>query len=322
MSTIKIPAAQAYPNQDQPRKKFDPLYIHELAISFILHGQRQAATVVERPKLTGELFMIVAGECRWRGVVMANEILAAWRADFDLFQREAPVGFDWKKLPASIPYKVEVEDLTDEQIAEIALIENVTRRDLSPIEEANGYAKLLIDRTEENLAARIGKPVNHIRRRLRLLTLADEIQSYVDSGQMSVSHAEALVLVSEPKHQIAILGKWIKEGLTVDQVRALGEAYNAKAADTTTIALFDQAAFKPTAAQRRAQRKLDELLGTCGKLLKGCTDEATLELIPTLRGLTGRDLEKVRLIIKGLCKIEHALRVGQSVKSVAGRKRA
>lgn len=271
--------------------------------------------------------LIVAGECRWHGVNLANRILAAWRADNAVFQSgaegipAAPAGMDWSKLPKAIPYKVEVDELTDEEIAEIALIENVTRRDLSPVEEAMAYRDLLATRTEEDVASKTGKTAYHIRRRIRLLSLDPEVLEYVDNGQLSPSHAEALCRLANPKDQLPVLRRWIKEGLTLDQVNALVEARNAKAQDSSTISLFDQAAYKPTAAQRRAQKKLDELLDACGKLLKGATDPKTLQLIPTLRGLTGRDLEKVRLVIQGLRQVEKALAVQQEIKRTR-RKRA
>ena len=178
------------PNPSQPRRNFDETALDELAQSLKERGIVQP--IVVRPSATPERFEIVAGERRWR---------AAQRAGLET-------------LPAL------VRVLDDQQVLEIAIIENIQREGLNPIEEARGFRQL-IDRfghTQEMVATALGKSRSHIANLLRLLSLPDSVQDQVMSGILSAGHARALVTAENPR---ALAEKIITEGLSVRQAEAL-----------------------------------------------------------------------------------------------------
>ncbi|MEB3270014.1 MAG: ParB/RepB/Spo0J family partition protein, partial [Leptolyngbya sp.] len=178
------------PNPSQPRRKFDETALEELAQSLKERGIVQP--IVVRPAAAPERFEIVAGERRWR---------AAQRAGLET-------------LPAL------VRVLDDQQVLEIAIIENIQREGLNPIEEARGFRQL-IDRfghTQEMVATALGKSRSHIANLLRLLSLPDSVQDQVMSGILSAGHARALVTAENPR---ALAEKIITEGLSVRQAEAL-----------------------------------------------------------------------------------------------------
>lgn len=166
-----VPIEFVSPNPDQPRRRFDEAAIDGLVDSIREKGVIQPILVRPHPE-DPNLYQIVAGERRWR---------AAQRAKL----HEVPVT---------------IKELSDRDTLEIALIENIHREDLTPLEEAEGYQNLITayGHTQEALANAVGKSRSHIANMLRLLTLPDEVQSMVDDGLISAGHARALIGSSDP----------------------------------------------------------------------------------------------------------------------------
>lgn len=161
-----VPIERVQPNPDQPRRTFAEDALEELAGSIAEKGIIQPLIVRQSPS-DPDMFEIVAGERRWR---------AAQRAKL----HEIPVL---------------LRDYDDTEVLEIAIIENIQRADLNPVDEAAGY-KQLMDRfghTQDKLASALGKSRSHIANLLRLLSLPEEVQTYLVSGQLSAGHARALV---------------------------------------------------------------------------------------------------------------------------------
>lgn len=179
------------PNPHQPRRHFDDEALAELADSIREKGLIQPILVRPRPDSAGR-YEIVAGERRWR---------AAQRAGL----HEVPVV---------------VRELGDAEALELALIENVQRTDLNPIEEAAGYAGLLeqFGHRQEDLARLIGKSRSHIANSLRLLTLPESVRARVVAGSLTAGHARALVGSPDPERLAEIV---VEKGLTVRQTEDL-----------------------------------------------------------------------------------------------------
>ena len=188
-----VPVEKIYPNPNQPRKSFQEEKLIELANSIKTKGLVQPL-IVRKKKGTKESFEIVAGERRWR---------AAQRAQIH-------------ELP------VIVKDFSDIEVLEIAIIENVQRADLNPVEEALGYKNLMdnFDHTQEGLSKEIGKSRSHIANLLRLLTLPKEVQNLLISGQLTAGHARALVTSENP---VALAKQIISLGLSVRDAERLAK---------------------------------------------------------------------------------------------------
>ena len=178
-------------NIDQPRKSFDNEKIAELAESIKNHGIIQPLILKEN----GGGYIIVAGERRWRAAKM--------------------VGL--KEVPAI------VMDLTEKQVLEISLIENIQRQDLNPIEEALAYKKLLsdFDLTQEELSKRIGKSRAAITNTIRLINLDSRVQQYVIDGIISEGHGRALLSLEDGELQYIYSQKVIDEKLSVRELEKL-----------------------------------------------------------------------------------------------------
>lgn len=184
----RLPVEKLVPNPDQPRRHFDDTALAELAASIKEKGVIQPLIV----RAKGEMFEIVAGERRWR---------AAQRAQV----HDVPVV---------------IRDFTDTEVLEIAIIENIQRADLNPVEEAAGY-RALMDRfghTQEKLAEAMGKSRSHIANLMRLLSLPDDVQGMVRDGRLSAGHARALITTDNAS---ALARKVVTEGLSVRQTEAL-----------------------------------------------------------------------------------------------------
>ena len=186
-----VPVEKIYPNPNQPRKTFQEEKLIELANSIKTKGIVKPL-IVRKKKGTKESFEIVAGERRWR---------AAQRAQIH-------------ELP------VIVKEFSDIEVLEIAIIENVQRADLNPIEEAIGYKSLMdnFDHTQEGLSKEIGKSRSHIANLLRLLNLPTEVQEFLISGQLTSGHARALVTCENP---LTLAKKIISLGLSVRDAKRL-----------------------------------------------------------------------------------------------------
>lgn len=184
----EVPLEELRPNPYQPRKHFDPEALQELVSSIKEHGIVQP--IVVRKSIRG--YEIVAGERRFRAA------------------KEAGLS----KVP------VVVREFSDDRMMEIALIENLQREDLNPLEVAMAYQKLMthFSLTQEELAARVGKSRPHVTNFLRLLQLPPEIQEDVSRGTLSMGHARALLGLKDRDLQKKLAEKVKKEGASVRQL--------------------------------------------------------------------------------------------------------
>jgi ParB family chromosome partitioning protein len=172
-------------NPNQPRKNFDPTALNELAQSIKLYGIIQPILVTRR----GDRYMIVAGERRFRASKLAEK----------------------KTIPAI------VKDFTESQVKEIALLENIQRQDLNPIETARAMKELMesYNWTQEALADRLGKSRPGVANTLRLLTLCPEVIDLIEKGKLSAGHARSLVVVTNPEIQLKLANQVVNSKLTV-----------------------------------------------------------------------------------------------------------
>ncbi|MGB0496710.1 MAG: ParB/RepB/Spo0J family partition protein [Rubricella sp.] len=190
----QIPIEKIAPNPDQPRRHFAEAELDELASSIRERGVLQPLILRPDPSGAGR-FQIVAGERRWR---------AAQKAKLH-------------ELPAI------VRELDDATVLEIAIIENIQRADLNPVEEARAFRQLMekFGHTQEKLAEGLGKSRSHIANLLRLLTLPDSVLDHITAGRLTAGHARALVTSPEPEALARIV---IDKGLSVRQTEALAKA--------------------------------------------------------------------------------------------------
>ncbi|MEM7291056.1 MAG: ParB/RepB/Spo0J family partition protein [Pseudomonadota bacterium] len=188
-----LPIESVEPNPDQPRRDFDDDALRDLAASIREKGIIQPIIVRTSPR-NSQRFEIVAGERRWRAAQMAQ-------------LHEVPVL---------------VREFDDTEVVEIAIIENIQRADLNPIEEAAGYSLLMdsFGHTQEKLASSLGKSRSHIANLMRLLTLPAGVQAFLRDGSLSAGHARALVTSDDP---LSLAKKVIKEGLSVRQIENLAK---------------------------------------------------------------------------------------------------
>ena len=176
------------PNPDQPRKLFDPEKLEELTASIRQHGVMQPLVVVEREGG----YMIAAGERRWRAAQAAG----------------------LKEVPAL------VRQLDPRELAELSLIENLQREDLTGLEEAQAFSDLMNGHgyTQEALAERLGKSRSHVANTLRLLNLAPHEKKLLEQGKFSPGHARAILSLEENSpERVLLVSAVIKQGLSVRQ---------------------------------------------------------------------------------------------------------
>lgn len=187
-----LPIYKVEPNPDQPRKDFDPEELENLAESIRVHGLIQPLTVREMPS---GYYQIIAGERRWRAARLAK-------------LSEVPVV---------------VIDADDRKAMELALIENLQRQDLNPVEEALGYKSLMEDYglTQEEAATRVGKSRPAVANALRLLSLNPEVLELVRSGSLTAGHARAIASLKSEKKQLDAAKKVIALSLSVRQTETL-----------------------------------------------------------------------------------------------------
>jgi len=192
---VQLKINEIEPNKNQPRKDFDEEKLRQLAESIKHHGVVQPVIV----KKSGDAYNIVAGERRWRAARIA--------------------GLD--TIPAI------VGDYDDRQVMEIALIENLQREDLNPIEESEAYEKLINEfkLTQEDLAGIIGKSRPYIANALRLNKLEDEIKDFVRNNLLSGGHARALLALENKNDRLKLANEIIKKGLSVRETEFLVKNY-------------------------------------------------------------------------------------------------
>lgn len=228
---VELKIALVEPNREQPRKQFDEEKLQVLSESIRTHGVIQPILVKEREK---GYYMIIAGERRWRAAKMAG----------------------LKTIPAVI------KNLEEQKIMEVALVENLQREDLNPIDTANGYRFLAekFNLTQEEISARVGKSRSAIANTLRLLTLPEFVQDKLFDGTLSEGHARSLIGLSQ-KDALAVAEKIIAEGLSV---RAT-EAMIRRLKNPTT----KKEPLKKSIHHRAVEKDLAKKLGTKVQLLPG-----------------------------------------------------
>lgn len=190
-----LPLNQIEPNKGQPRKVFDQTAMEELTESIRRHGVVTPITV--RRQENGR-YQIIAGERRWR----------------------AARGAGLEEIPAM------VLDVTDEQVMELALIENLQRQDLNPIEEAEGYDALQknFGMTQDRIAERVGRSRSAVANALRLLALDEKVRQMVAEGRLSSGHARAVLSIQDEKLRAEAAEKMVK--LSVRQAEGLARRLN------------------------------------------------------------------------------------------------
>lgn len=189
---LTVPISQVENCSSQPRKAFDPEALEELAESIRQHGILQPLTV---RRLQSGYYQIIAGERRWRAARLAGL--------------------------SDVP--VVIIEADDKKAMELALIENLQRADLNPIEEALGYQELMgtYEMTQEQAAARVGKSRPAVANALRLLSLSPAVLELVKDGALSAGHARALLPVKDEAQQLSLAQKVMALGLSVRQTEAL-----------------------------------------------------------------------------------------------------
>lgn len=176
------------PNPEQPRTRFTDTKLQELAQSIRINGVVQP--IVVRP--FGGRYQIVAGERRWRASQIAK----------------------LRRIPAFI------REVSDEKLLELALVENIQRQELNPIEEANAYRKLIenIGLTQDQIAERVGKDRTIVTTSLRLLRLSDDIQRSIEEGVLTAGHGRALLTTDDPKVRREVANYAIDSGWSVRDI--------------------------------------------------------------------------------------------------------
>ena len=201
--SVSLPISQVEPGLNQPRKRFDPDSLSELADSIRIHGVIQPLTV---RRLSSGYYQIIAGERRWR---------AAKEAGLD-------------EIPAVI---IEADD---RKVMELGLIENLQREDLNPAEEARGYQTLMAEYglTQEQVAQRMGKSRPAVTNALRLLNLPEDLMALVEDGSLSAGHARALLGAPNQTLQRQAAKAVLEKGLSVRQTEALVKALQKEKKET------------------------------------------------------------------------------------------
>jgi ParB family chromosome partitioning protein len=241
---LEIDLDRIRPNRSQPRERFDPAALEELARSMKSAGVIQPVLV--RRDADGS-FELIAGERRWRAAQRAGLL----------------------KIPAV------VRDVPDDRLLEVALIENVQREELNPIEEAHAYRSLL-DTTgwsQSEIAERVGKNRVTVSNALRLLTLAPAVQSRVRDGAISAGHARALAGMSIHADQIRLAQRIEREQMSVREV----ERAVARAAKEPSRA-SGRARSRRDPNVDAAEQKLQQSLGTKVRIVQSAKGSGRLEL--------------------------------------------
>lgn len=191
-NVVMLKTVDIEPNKGQPRKDFDADKLEALSNSILEHGVVQPILVT--PTKAGT-YRIVAGERRWRASKMAG----------------------LKEMPCII------KTFEEQEVMELALVENLQREDLNPIEEAEGYQKLMdaFSLTQEEISQKVGKSRSAVANSLRLNHLCDGVKKMLISGELTQGHARALIPIENEEEQLLLAEKIVKEGLNVRQVEAM-----------------------------------------------------------------------------------------------------
>lgn len=194
-SELKVKISSVEPNRSQPRKQFDEDSLLELAESIKQYGILQPLLVSDKK----DYYEIIAGERRWRAAKMAGI----------------------KEIP------IIIKELTDQQVVEISLIENIQREDLNPIEEAMAFKRLIEEfhLKQDEIAERVSKSRTAVTNSMRLLKLSEKVQQMLIDEMISAGHARAILAVTDEKAQISIATKVFDEKLSVRETEKLVKRY-------------------------------------------------------------------------------------------------
>lgn len=202
----ELPIYKVEPNPDQPRREFDEVELQALADSISVHGVIQPLTVREMPN---GYYQIIAGERRWRAARLAGL--------------------------SDVP--VVVIEADDRKAMELALIENLQRQDLNPVEEALGYQTLMEEYglTQEDTSRQVGKSRSAVANTLRLLALTPEVLERLKTGEITAGHARAILSLKNEKQQIEAAKKIIALALSVRQAETLCKNMNKEPEETPKV---------------------------------------------------------------------------------------
>ena len=216
-----LPIEKVKPNKGQPRKTFDPDQLAELADSIRQNGILQPLLVRKK----GSFYEIVAGERRYQAAQLAG----------------------LKEVP------VIIREISDEDVFKLALIENLQRSDLSPLEEARGYRQLISEKdlTQEELAKILSKSRSAITNTLRLLDLPVEVQDLVEQGLLTAGHARAILAVPSEDGRIRLAQKVAEEHLSVRQTESLAPLFSVAQSEEVVRRAPQPQYFKRAARQMR-----------------------------------------------------------------------
>jgi ParB family chromosome partitioning protein len=225
-----IPVENLSPNPFQPRRSFEPAALQELGESLRRHGMMHPIVV----RRSGERFEIISGERRWR----ASQLIGL------------------ERVPVSIRERVD-----DREMLELALVENLQRRDLNPIERAAGFRSMCeqLGLTQEQVAERVGLQRSTVTNHLRLLELPKKIQDALVADLIQMGHARALLGVADPREQVSMMETAVRDALSVRQVEERVRASGA--AGATRAKELPRPGAEPSWAGALA-RRLSEALGT------------------------------------------------------------
>jgi ParB family transcriptional regulator, chromosome partitioning protein len=225
----ELPIDKIIPNKYQPRTNFDLEKLKELAQSIQSNGVVQPIIV----RRVGQEYQLIAGERRWRAARLAG----------------------LKAIPAV------VQDVSEYKTLELALVENIQRQDLNPIEEASAYVSLMEDfgLTQEEVSLRVGKDRSSIANTIRLLKLPADIKDRIQAGILSMGHARAILALDNAKEQLLLTERILSEGLNVRQTEQLIRHWKPGRSRKGNKSKVD-AVKDPNV--KAAERKLEEYLGT------------------------------------------------------------
>ncbi len=247
----KIDTQRIRPNPHQPREAFEPQALEELRQSIETHGVLQPILV----RRTGEGFELIAGERRWRASQMAGLQL----------------------IPAVVR-----QDVQDSEMLELALVENLQRRDLDPMEKAQGYRRMMdeLGLTQEGVATKVGLQRTTVTNHLRLLDLPEQIQDGVRGRKISMGHARAILGLGDEAAQLELMDEAVLEGLSVREVERRARERVAKPTTSTSKPDLDggNGEEKAPAWVQEVESRLRESLGMRVSLTPGEDEQGRLSL--------------------------------------------
>lgn len=265
----RIPLARIRPNPFQPRREFDPVQLAELEASIVASGLLQPITVRRK----GELFELVAGERRLRAVT----------------------NLQWKDIPAV------VRDFDDQTLLVLALVENLQRADLNPLEEAKGYERLLgeFSLTHQQVADAVGKDRSTVTNLLRVLTLPESVQQALADGKLSAGHARALVGLGDSE-AARFANDIIASGLSVRQTEERVRTARPSATDARKRNRPSPGAEHHDPAARRIEDDLRRYLQTDVRVRLSGASKGTL----SISFYSAEDLERILDLVAGHSRSE------------------